>query len=232
MHEHHRDRLREKAIKDISLLNEYELLELLLFGVVPRKNTNDIAHRLIDQFGSISAVFSADPQLMMLIEGVGKTVSSHIAAMNSVFKAVNESRNAFPTEFTFNGIKQPLIDFFRPLTEEALIVFFLDKNNKIITRRVIYGKNRHEVEIDLNEFSRMILMSKAASIAIAHNHFSGNVNPSEKDDAATFKIATAAILAGTKLLDHIIICRDQAFSYFRNGKLEAIKEKAKRMLEE
>ena len=232
MHEHHRDRLREKAVSDISLLNEYEMLELLLFGVVPRKNTNDIAHRLIDQFGSINAVLSAKPDMLMLIEGVGKTVAAHIAALNSVFRSVCEMRDEFPDSFVFTKISKALIDFFKPLGEEAMVVFLLDKNHKIISRRVFYGTNSYQVEIDLNEFSKMILINRPALVAVAHNHLSGNVSPSPRDDSATLKFATAAMLGGATLLDHIIVSKDKVYSYYYDHKIEGILEKAKRALSE
>lgn len=226
MHEHHRDRLREKAVNDISLLNDYEKLELILFGVVPRKNTNDIAHRLIDQFGSLKEVFAAKPEMLMLVEGVGKTVAAHLAAINCAFLSVAEAKDKFPTTFVFGKIAPALIDFFAPFLKEALVVFFIDKNSKIISRRVIYSENREQVEIDMAEFSKMIIMNKPAYIAVAHNHLSGNAAPSAKDDNATLKFATAALLSGAKLIEHIIVSGDKVYSYYRDRRIDAIQAKA------
>ena len=230
MHEHHRDRLREKAVKDVSLLNDYEILELILFGVVPRRNTNDTAHRLIDEFGSLEAVFAAKPEMLMCIEGVGKTVAAHIAAINSVLSAVVEREDAFPKTFTFTDVRQPLIKFFRNMKEEALLVFYLDKNQKIISRHSIYGHKSYEVDIDLNEFSRMILINKPAYIVVVHNHLSGNVSPSGEDDSATQKFAAAALLNGASLIDHIIVSKDKIYSYYYDRRLDAIVEKARKAI--
>ena len=230
MHEHHRDRLREKAIKDISLLNDYEILELILFGVIPRKNTNDTAHRLIDEFGSLEAVFAANPEMLTCVEGVGKTVAAHIAAINRCFISVVGRDDAFPKKFIFSEMRKPLIDFFKNLHEEALLVFFLDKKQSVISRRMIYGHDSYKVDIDMNEFSRMILINRPAYIAIAHNHLSGHVSPSDEDDAATQKFAAAAFLNGAGLIDHIIVGKDKIYSYYYDRKLEAILEKARRAI--
>ena len=225
MHEHHRDRLRDKALKDVSLLNDYELLELTLFGVVPRRNTNDIAHRLIDEFGSLKAVFAAPPSLLESVEGVGKIIAAHIAAMGKILEKIDSNQGVFPEFFSFEAIKQPLIDFYKPYREEVFMVFLLDKKQKILSRRMFYGHSVNEVEIDLNEFSKQTLLIKADFVVIAHNHLSGNVLPSKADDLATQKICLILSLNGAALLDHLIVSKDNIYSYYYEKRLDSIRKK-------
>ena len=230
MHEHHRDRLREKALKDVSLLNDYELLELILFGVVPRRNTNDIAHRLIDEFGSLKAVFTASPKLLENVKGVGRITAAHISAMGSVIERIGETEDRFPEFFSFETIKQPLIDYYKPYREEVFMVFFLDKKQKITSRRTFYGHNMSEVVIDLNELSRQIVLNKPDFIVICHNHLSGNTAPSRADDVATQKICLISSLNGSALLDHIIVSKENVFSYYYEKRLDEIRRKVSETL--
>ena len=222
MHEHHRDRLREKAVKDISLLNEYELMELILFGCIPRKNTNDIAHRLIDEFGSIKAVFAANPEMLSRIEGVGITTAAHIAALSRVMGQVDEIKDIFPKKFEFKTVRAPLIEYYAPFKEEVFIAFFLDKRQNVISHKMILGHQTYQVEIDLGELSRQILLLKPAFVVVAHNHTSGNPTPSEADDAATERIALVTKLNGAALLDHIIVAKDKVYSYHFDNRLEGL----------
>ena len=230
MHEHHRDRLREKALTDVSVLNDYELLELILFGVVPRRNTNDIAHRLIDEFGSLKAVFSASPKLLESVEGVGKITAAHISAMGAAIGRIGETKDIFPEFFSFDSIKQPLIDFYKPYREEVFTVFFLDKKQKITSRRMFYGHEVGEVVIDLNELSRQIVINKPDFVVIAHNHLSGNAAPSRADDVATQKICLILALNGSSLLDHIIVSKDNVYSYYYERRLDQIRKKVSETL--
>lgn len=222
MHEHHRDRLREKALKDITLLNDYELLELILFGCIPRRNTNDIAHRLIDEFGSIKAVFSANPEMLARVDGVGMTTAAHIAALARVIGEIEKKEDIFPKKFTFKTICAPLIDFFSDYREEVFIGFFLDKRQNIISHKMIFGHETYQVEIDLTELSRQLMLLKPSYLVISHNHLSGNATPSAADDVATQKIAMVAQLSGVIFLDHLIVSKDKVYSYYYDGHLSSL----------
>lgn len=230
MHEHHRDRLREKALSDVSILNDYEILELILFGVVPRRNTNDIAHRLIDEFGSLRSVFSASPKLLENVEGVGRITAAHIAAMGSLIGRISDKEEDFPEYFSFDKVKTPLVEFYKPYREEVFMVFFLDKKQKIVSRRMFYGHDVNEVVIDLNEFSKQVVLNKPSFVVIAHNHLSGNTAPSRADDVATQKICLILALNGSALLDHIIVSKDRVFSYYYERRLEDIRKKVSETL--
>ena len=225
MHEHHRDRLRDKALTEVSVLNDYELLELILFGVVPRRNTNDIAHRLIDEFGSLKGVFSVSTETLQRIDGVGKIVAAHIAVMGKIINKVADAKDNFPDRFSFEAVKKSLAEYFSAYKEEVFLVFFLDKNQFIKNRMNFFGRSTSEVVIDINEFSRQLVSNKSEYIAIAHNHLSGNVLPSVADDRATQKLCITATALGAPLIDHIIVSNDKFYSYYYEGRLDKIREK-------
>lgn len=223
MHEHHRDRLRDKVFVNVNSLNEYEMLELILFNAMPRKNTNDIAHRLIDEFGSTYAVLNASVEELMRIEGVGKTISSYLVTLGVVLKKCQDEESKFPTVFSFNDIRQPLIDAFRSYTEEVFMAFFLTKRNKIFARKTIYGNSQVKVDIDLTDLSKQVLLAKPAAVVIAHNHLNDCCYPSEDDDKATEKICMVLSLAGVPLLDHIIVSGENTYSYYYDKRLDKIR---------
>ena len=222
MHEHHRDRLRDKAVKDVSLLTDVELLEIILFGCIPRRNTNELAHKLIHEFGSIASVFSANPEHLATIDGIGPTTAAHIAALNRILCCIEERNDLFPKFFSFNEICAPLVEFFKGYKEEVFLAFFLDKKQKILARKIVLGHETYSVEIDLNDFAKQIVMMKPAFVAIAHNHLFGGTTPSEFDDVATQKIAVVAELNGAVLLDHLVVCQDKVYSYYYDHRFELL----------
>lgn len=231
MHDHHRDRLRDKVLINIDALSEYEILELLLFNALPRKNTNDIAHRLIDEFGSTAAVLNATVEQLVRVKGVGKQISSYLNTLGRVLNKIKDYDDGYPEVFSFNDIRDPLIRQFEGYTEEAFMAFFLDKYNKIFMRRTIHGEAK-KVDIDLKDLSNQIFVAKPHAIVIAHNHLNGCVFPSPDDDSATEKIAMVLSLANVPLLDHIIVSGGNVYSYYYDGRLDTIRSAVRKKLNE
>lgn len=223
MHEHHRDRLREKLFAEPNSLNEFEILEVILYGAIPRKNTNDIAHRLIERFGSVGNVLKASIHELTEVEGVGKNTASFIVCLGLILSRKLEDER-FPKVFSFNDIREPLIKAFSGYTEEVFMAFFLDKKQNIISRKIIYGSDTIKVDIDLKDFSRQVVLSKPAYVVIAHNHLSGKYQPSASDDKATEKICMVCALNGASLIDHIIVAGDKVYSYYYDKRLDIIRK--------
>ena len=229
MHEHHRDRLRERFMENPNSLNEHELMELILFSAIPRKNTNDTAHRLIDRFGSVKDVLNASPHELMDIEGVGNNAAAFIVCLGKIInRQINDNR--FPKVFDYNDIRQPLIEAFAGYSEEVFMAFFLDKKQNIQSRKIIYGKSAYKVDIDLKDFSRQIVLCKPAYVAVAHNHLSGYSQPSSDDDNATEKLCMVCALNGAALIDHIIVAGDKVYSYYYDHRLDIIRKKVEQKL--
>jgi len=224
MHEHHRDRLREKLLIEPETVNDYEILEVILFNAIPRKNTNDIAHRLIDRFGSVIDVFKASPHELMEVEGVGKNTAVYLSTLGLVLGRKTEDE-IFPKVFEFNRIRQPLIEAFSGYNDEVFMAFFLDKKQNILSKRIIHGESKYKVDLDLKQFSRQIVLIKPTYVAIAHNHLSEHCQPSASDDDATEKICLLCALNGVTLIDHIIIAGTKAYSYYYDQRLDVIRKR-------
>ena len=224
LHEHHRDRLREKVFADPNSINEYEALELILFNAIPRKNTNDIAHKLIDRFGSILAVLAADPEELIEIEGVGKSAACYIATLGKVIERNNDDK-LFQKVFNFNDIRQPLIELYYRMEKEVFIVFYLDIRRRIFSRRVVTSNSRSDVEIDIKEFSRQVALTKPSAVIVTHNHPSGIALPSANDDKTTEKIALVLAVNNIEFMDHLIVAGEKIYSYHYDNRLDEIQKR-------
>lgn len=229
IHEHHRERLREKLFSGANTLNEYEVLELLLYNALPRVNTNDVAHRLISQFGSVSGVLSAPPEMLKMVHGVGPKVASYLATIGLIMRDYFSPIDAFPERFSFKASRQPLADVFARFTREVFLILFLDKHYNIKAKRFIPG-HRDSVQFDMNEITEMIVAQKPAFVVVAHNHLSGNPHPSAEDDRATEKLFVLLMLNNVVLLDHLIFSNGKTYSYHFENRLIEIQAKAQEAL--
>ena len=222
MHEHHRDRLREKVFIAPEALNEYELLEVVLFNAIPRKNTNDISHRLIDTFGSIFAVFNANPAALAEVEGVGKNTAAYLCMLGEIMRR-KKMEDAGRSLFNPNCSREELLKAFSFLEKEMLVVFFLDAKRKITCKKIISSNSANTVRLDLADLSRQLVLLKPSSVALVHNHPEGAAVPSEDDDNATEKVCVLLGMNDIDFADHLIISKNDVFSYYYSGRLESIR---------
>lgn len=231
LHKDHRKRLRDKFIADADSLTEHEVLELLLFYALPRVNTNNIAHRLINEFGSVAEVIAAPPKLLESVEGVGKNAAVFLSTIGLLMKKYYSPLTREPEEmFSFAAYKKPLTDLFATFDKEVFIMIFLDENHKVKARKTITGHQKDKVKLDMRDITEAIVSYKPTYVIIAHNHLSGDPHPSEADDNATSKINMICSLNGAELVDHLIFSDDKTYSYRFESRLDLIKERAKTVL--
>ena len=136
MHEGHRERLISKLIEGSTILSDHEILEILLFYTIPRKNTNEQAHLLLDNFGSLKGCFNADYSALVAIQGIGHKTASFIVTLGEIFRRMEEDKHQLPTIFSYDACKQILIDSFKHLNEEKFVALFLNKSGEIILRKI------------------------------------------------------------------------------------------------
>ena len=225
LHQGHRERIINKFIEFPDAFNEHELLEIFLFAVYPRKDTNEIAHRLIVAFGSIENVFAANAQQLMTVKGVGKAVAAQIILHAKLMQKIASVKTAGnESAFTsFDNAKKELAELFKGLKGEKFYFFLLNDAFKSVFRLEYSGKG-DEVLTDTLEIARAMSLHKAKFALMAHNHPSGQVEPSYQDDIATKKCLIVCNLHDIKLTDHIIVANDKAYSYYGSGRLRYIEE--------
>lgn len=229
VHSGHRERLVKKFTEFPDSFSDHELLEMFLFPLLPRKDTNEIAHRLIKSFGSIKNVFNATAEQLKTVNGVGEKTAAYIVLYGKMLKkTANVPQKQVLNPFTsFENTKREMFALFDGQKSEKFYFFLLNYNYEVVFQVEYQGNDDYSVFADTAEISKVISVHKAKFAIMAHNHPSGCVNPSAEDDEATRKFYIICRLHGINLVDHIIVAKDNLFSYFSDGRINYIKENTK-----
>ena len=224
-HEGHRKRMYEKLASG-GLIHEHERLEMLLFYAYPRKNTNPIAHNLLNTFGSLRGVFEADLEELIAIDGVGENVAYYIKSVAACAKPAYSLDGEDIYLKNYGDFKDFATRRLRSKTEEVLEVYLLDKGGKV---KYVFSRSDgdvHGVALNREEIPALVAAVKPYGMLIAHNHLNGDSCPSEKDDKFTGEMCVLCNFNGIILFDHCIYAADNnVYSYFTEGKLDEIKSK-------
>ena len=208
-HAGHRQRLRERFLKGgEKAFPDYELLELLLCGVIPRGDVKPLAKTLLSEFGSLSGILQTDIEKLKAIPGVGDSSIVALKVIHEVAcRIVREEANRHPILSSW----QSVIDYCRArmshLTIEQFRLLFLDQKNKILADEVQQQGTIDRTPIFPREVVKRTLELGATSLIMVHNHPSGDPTPSQADIDITRRIITAAKELDIQVLDHLIIGR-------------------------
>lgn len=205
----HRDRLRERFAADGGAgLQDYELLELLLFRILPRRDTKPIAKAMLAKFGSFSEALGAPPHLLEEIDGLGPTAITDLKVILAATQRIG--RDAIqnkPILASWNEV----IDYCKTQmayeTKEQFRILFLDKKNRLIADEVQQTGTVDHTPVYPREVIKRTLELSATALVLVHNHPSGDPAPSSADIHMTRQIAEIAKPLGIALHDHIIIGR-------------------------
>lgn len=224
IHEGHRERMIRKFMANPKVVPEHELLEMLLYESIKRKDTNYLAHQLLNTFGNIEKVLSASPKELLSVKGIGNKTAQNLALYGAIFNKI-VSLNRKPKKFGISVElnKTEFIDRFIGVYDETFIVVLLDKNYYELTTLSFSDFSKESVSGNIPDIANAIAINKPASMIIAHNHPSGNLTPSEQDDIATAKINLLCVSHGVSLLDHVIVVGKETYSYHESNRLEFIK---------
>ena len=224
MHEGHRQRMYERLINGDDLYS-HELLEILLFATLPRVNTNPVAHALLDTYGTLSGVLSADVDSLTSVPGVGKSTALYLKSIGEVMRRVEENNSGCAVFSNYRDIIEFVKIRMRRKNAEILEFYFMDRQNRVKSIHPFTNHDRDKVEIDPREIVALIAKTNPRSIAVAHNHLTKSATHSARDDKFTAQIQMICSLNNVCLFDHVIYCQtDECFSYFSSGRLETIQK--------
>ena len=219
MHEGHRNRLTNK-IKTSGGLYEHELLEVLLFNAVPRKDLNATAHELIARFKRIDGVMKASVEELTKVDGVGRNMAEYIVCLGKSLKRMS-SALSFTTVSNTSQFTHFLSVRFESFECDALEIYCLDKDGRI--RRVcpFYGKGADKAQACYEEILKIISVYKPYSVYAAYYRTGDSVFPESSDDKFVASLSKACAINGVRLYDYCITCRDseETFSYFVTDRL-------------
>ena len=222
MHQGHRRRMYEK-LKYGDKLYDHELLEILLFNAYPRINTNPIAHSLLNTFVNLSGVLNASVEELCTVDGVGENVALYLKCIGECTKYLRGNTDAAVLK-NFEDFQAYAVTRMRGRTEEVLEFYCLEKNGKLKKTFTYSCNEKSKVEVDSDKIVKIISTVKPYGVFIAHNHLSGNSQPSLSDDRFTKQVQLICNMNNVNFYDHCIYAADNnLFSYYKSGNLDDIK---------
>lgn len=220
MHNGHRQRIKKRFLDEgLDGFNDHNILELLLFFGVPQKDTNEIAHNLINTFGSLSAVFDAPYSQLKKVSGVGDNVATLIKLVPSLARVYMTDKAKYKLFITSSDLGEYILPRFIGMNEEYVFVMYLDIKNNLLGSEFVAKGSLTNVSMDFRKIIDGVLKYNAVNVVIAHNHPGGIALPSCDDINSTRSLADALRLVNAKLYDHIIVA-DNEFVSFRDSNIE------------
>ena len=219
----HRSRLREKFNRGgLKGLADYEQVELLLTYAVSRKDLKPVGKRLISKFKNVSTILDSPIQKLVEIDGIGV----HSATL---IRLVRELMTKYMEEKMVGSIFEmsspdSVVNYCRlkigPNRNELFMVIFLNTKNVVTGFEVIAEGSIDSVAVYPRKVVEKALERQASAIVLVHNHPSGDVKPSEFDIKITDDVRKSALLLGIRVLDHLIVSKDNHFSFLQHQLLK------------
>lgn len=207
MHSGHRERVKQKFADCGELaFSDHELLEMLLFYSIPRQNTNDIAHRLIDRFGSLKGVTEARLEELITVEGVGRNTAILIKTTFAINARTKKNTADKRTHFkTTNDIQKYLLGLFLNDSYECVYLLLLNHNFKYLGCKKLCEGDRDYSSVKMDDIVKAAINLNARYIVLAHNHPNGSTRPSREDMDVTLKVQDCIKHIRVSLVDHFIV---------------------------
>lgn len=219
-HRHgHRARLRERFLESGGEgMPDYELLELLLFLGIPRRDVKPLAKQLIEHFGSYAAVLSADLTTLRAFSGLSETAIAAIKTVqvSAMRLSLTQAREK-PVLSNWQAVQQYLQGAMAHLPREQFRLLLLDKKNTLIADEVLSEGTVDQTAVYPREILRTALERDASALILVHNHPSGDAKPSPADIAMTTEVVEICGKVGLHVHDHIIIGKYSQSSFKQLG---------------
>lgn len=221
IHDGHREKMRQRFLTTgLEGFADHEALELLLYYALPRRDTNPIAHALLERFGSLERVLSAPAEELQQVEGIGPSAAALLRLAPQLTRKAKMSAAAAERVLdTSERIGTYFVDLFTAQSTEVMYQLCLDAKGKMLSCHKLGEGDISSVGLNLRRVVENALRSGAVLVALAHNHPSGLPFPSPEDRAATERAKEALDTVGVRLADHIIVADDDFISMRQSGML-------------
>ena len=219
VHDGHRERKREQFLRHgADSFADHELLELLLYSAVPRRDTNPLAHDLINYFGSLHAVFSAPAEELQKFSGISQSGAVLLKLIPSIYRraALSAGENEQILD-TVEKIGRFFVDLYVAESCEIMYQLCLDAKGRRLNLYKVTDGDPSSVNLNVRKIVENAILSQASMVALAHNHPSGVAFPSHADILAATMIQTALDSIGIRFADHIIVADGDFISMRQDG---------------
>ena len=221
IHDGHREKMRQRFLKSgLDSFADHEALELLLYYAIPRRDTNPIAHALMDRYGSLSAVLTAPVEDLKKVEGVGESAAVLLKLAPQLYRKARLSDAEQETVLSsVERVGAYLLERFAGEKNEVVYQLCLDRKGRLLACKKLGEGGIASADLDVRRLVENAILTGASSVVLAHNHPSGVALPSRDDYAATDRAKTALSVVGVALADHIIVADGDFVSMSDSGYL-------------
>ena len=219
IHDGHRKRLKERFHKEgLDHFEKHQVLELLLFYCIPRVDTNEIAHRLLKRFKTVSGVLEASPAELKKVEGIGETAAQFLHLIMELMRYCAVERSTVDEILTtVEQCGNYMIPYFQGRRNETVFLLCLDSKCKVLSCKMVGEGSINSAGVPIRRVVEMALGEGATSVVLAHNHPSGIALPSDEDQHTTIRLAKALNAVEITLVDHMVIADDDYVSMAQSG---------------
>lgn len=226
IHKNHRNRLKSQYLKNgLSALTDIQKLELLLFYSIPQKDTNPIAHALLNKFGDIKGVLSASYRELISVKGVKESSATLISLINDLLNLTYRDAESVKI-LSSSDAKNYASRLFFNVPVEQFYAICLAKSNRIVSTKLISSGTIDEVNVQIRHITQTAIDNKCNSIIVCHNHPRGKGQVSDEDFSFTYSLICSCLLNNIDVIDHIVVGSDKAVSFFEQKLMATLKEKA------
>ena len=205
LHDKHRERMRQKYITAKDSLSDHEILEILLYNIIPRKNTNPIAHRLCRRFGSLRGVLEADLKDLLEVEEVGESTAFFLKQILYLWKRCENSHASGIVLDSISKLGTYLTTLFGGEKNEAVYLLMLGQKAELIACRKLFDGSITACESNARKIAEIALSYGAHRIILAHNHAEASAEPSDSDVSVTRYLRRVLSGIDLNLEEHIIV---------------------------
>ena len=219
IHDGHREKMRRRFLETgLEGFADHEALELLLYYAIPRRDTNPIAHALMERYDSLSGVLNAPVEDLEKVEGIGESAA---ILLSLVSRLSRKARIADASQETILNSSERagayLLERFAGETHEVVYQLCLDRKCKLLACKRLGEGGIASSGLDIRKLMENAILTSASTVILAHNHPSGVALPSDDDCAATEAARRALDTIGVTLADHIIVADDDFVSMAQSG---------------
>ena len=207
LHRGHRERMKEQFLKnELDSFQPHSVLELLLFYAIPLKDTNVIAHALLQKFGSLSGVFDAPFEELVKVEGIGRSAATLLKLVPQLCRRYQEDIDRDKTViYSYDEAGKQLVNKYIGRQNEVVVLMLLDSKTRVLFCDVVDEGTVNSANIYIKKIVRLSVQYNASYAILSHNHPSGNCLPSKQDLSTTRWIYEALDTVEVRLIDHIIV---------------------------
>lgn len=219
----HREKLLAK-LEDEEVLNDYELLELLLYYSIPKRDIEEIAHELIHACNGLGNVFHASVKALSSVKGVDNATACLLRTFGAIYDRTGKDpmAEAFQMTFALDTFSEYIKQKYETQRTETLEFYAVDEKSRICYVRSFTTGEKDRVELSPQDITSFIADYDPTGIVVTHNHPDSAPKPSPYDDEFTKLVYVLCEFNKVKLIDHIIVGKNNTYSYSRTGALKTL----------